>query len=113
VDWKVCKSAIALCLSVIKRTRDQGATNPIIGIRTRYFRYAYPPKRDILVSEVGDLDRIGFINSGWRWTAVLPQAKVTTLLFSNAFFFVENMKLIGWLHEATNHYAGQPSASTA
>jgi hypothetical protein len=39
--------------------------NLIIRIRTRYFRHAYPHTRDILVSEVGGSDRIGFIGSGY------------------------------------------------
>jgi hypothetical protein len=39
--------------------------NPIIRKRTRYFRHAYHPTRDTLVSEVGGSDRIGFISSGY------------------------------------------------
>jgi hypothetical protein len=38
--------------------------NPIIRTRTRYFRHAYHPTHDILVSEVGGSDRIGFTSSG-------------------------------------------------
>jgi hypothetical protein len=46
VNWKVCKSAIALYLSVIKRTCNQVLINPIIQTRTRYFRHVYHPTRD-------------------------------------------------------------------
>jgi hypothetical protein len=35
VSWKVCKSAIALYLSVIKSTYIQGAKNTIIRTRIR------------------------------------------------------------------------------
>jgi hypothetical protein len=37
--------------------------NPIIRNKIRYFRLAYHPKRDILVSEVGGSDHIGFNSS--------------------------------------------------
>jgi hypothetical protein len=48
VDWKLCKSAIALYLSVIKRTCNQGAKNPIIQTRNRYFCHTYNPTHDSL-----------------------------------------------------------------
>jgi hypothetical protein len=65
VNWKLRKSAIALYLSVIKRTCNRSAINPIIRNRTRYFHHTYPHTRDILVSEVGDSDHIGFIGGGY------------------------------------------------
>jgi hypothetical protein len=50
VNWKLCKSAIALyCLylSVIKRECvTEVLINPIIRTRTRHFRHAYHPTRD-------------------------------------------------------------------
>jgi hypothetical protein len=68
VNWKVCKSAIALyCLyfSVIKRECvTEVLINPIIRTRTRHSRHSYQPTHDILVSEVGGSDRIGFFSSG-------------------------------------------------
>jgi hypothetical protein len=68
LKWKVCKSAIALyCLylSVIKRECvTKVLINPIIRTRTRQSRRAYHPARDILVSEVGGSNRMGFISSG-------------------------------------------------
>jgi hypothetical protein len=39
VNWKLCKSAIALYLNVIKRTCNPSKINPIIRNRTRYFRH--------------------------------------------------------------------------
>jgi hypothetical protein len=39
--------------------------NPIVRTITRRFRHAYHPTRDILVSEVGGSDRIGFFSSGY------------------------------------------------
>jgi hypothetical protein len=39
--------------------------NPIIGTRARHFCCPYHPTREILVSEVGGSDRIGFFNSGY------------------------------------------------
>jgi hypothetical protein len=49
VNWKVCESAIALYLSVIKRTCNR-STYPIIRTRTRYFRHAYAPTHDNIFS---------------------------------------------------------------
>jgi hypothetical protein len=46
VNWKVCKSAIALYLSVIKRLVTKVLINPIIRTRNRYFRHAHSRTRD-------------------------------------------------------------------
>jgi hypothetical protein len=49
VNWKVCKSAIALyCLylSVIKRSCNRSANKSNHPNRTRYFRHAYNTTRD-------------------------------------------------------------------
>jgi hypothetical protein len=51
VNCKVCKSAIALYLNVIKRTSNQSA-NPIIPTRNRHFSHVYHPTCDnILILE--------------------------------------------------------------
>jgi hypothetical protein len=51
----VCKSAIALYLSVSKRERvTEVLINPIIRTRTRHFRHAYPHSRDSILRKVGD-----------------------------------------------------------
>jgi hypothetical protein len=47
VNWKLCKSEIALCLSVILRGLvTKLLINPTIRTRTRYFRHAYHRARD-------------------------------------------------------------------
>jgi hypothetical protein len=47
VDWEVCKSAIGMYLSVIKRESvTEVLINQIIRTRTRCFRHAYHPTRD-------------------------------------------------------------------
>jgi hypothetical protein len=47
VNWKVCKSTIALYLSVINRDCvSEVLINQIILIRTCHFRHAYHPIRD-------------------------------------------------------------------
>jgi hypothetical protein len=50
VNWKVSKSAIALYLSMIKELVTKVLINPIIRTRTRYFRQAYTPTRDNIVT---------------------------------------------------------------
>jgi hypothetical protein len=50
VNWKMCKSAIAMYLSVIKRVSvTKVLINPIIRTRTRYFRHAYPVHVTLLI----------------------------------------------------------------
>jgi hypothetical protein len=41
VNWKLCKSAMVLYLSAIKRTCNQVLINPIVRTRSRYFHHAY------------------------------------------------------------------------
>jgi hypothetical protein len=55
VNWKFCKSAIALyglwvqpVLTIIESDRKV-LINPIIRSRTRYYRHAYPHTRDIII----------------------------------------------------------------
>jgi hypothetical protein len=64
LNWKVRKSGIAL-YGLKVRIVTEVSINPIIRIRTRYYRHAYPPTREILVSEVGGSDLIGFISSDY------------------------------------------------
>jgi hypothetical protein len=63
VNRKLCKPAIALYQLYSREIITEVQKNPITRIRTRYFHHAYPPTHDILVSEVGGSDRIGFISS--------------------------------------------------
>jgi hypothetical protein len=53
------------CYSSVATTFYPTFVNPIIRTRTRYFRHAYHPTRDILVPENCGSDYIGFFSSGY------------------------------------------------
>jgi hypothetical protein len=46
----MCKSAIALCLNMIRELVTKVLINPIIRIRTRHSRHAYHPSRDNILN---------------------------------------------------------------
>jgi hypothetical protein len=52
VNWEICILPIALYLSVIKRTCNQGTNKSNHPTRTRYFRHAYHPTRESISNDI-------------------------------------------------------------